>query len=234
MRFDDCPFYALTIPCAFADDDEGYDFRDWDDEQLTYLFSQVQDEMGRRGLSNATDSTPTPTPAPTNEINTDTESTDSNWEIEYFVDEFNRPTKDGYITEKGSFEGVFSNSATNNSKLKGYFIIDNHKNIGIALFEYGNHRVKNASKNEELYSITFLDKDGKKNSSVAHLRGNGGDTLIVDGNEWSVDYNRLFDAFTKGGEITFRIDNYYGGADKYIFTEDFTGFEETYKELTDK
>ncbi len=53
-------FYALTIPCAFADDDEGYDFSDWDDEQILFLLSQVNDEVNRRGLA-----LPTPAPAST-------------------------------------------------------------------------------------------------------------------------------------------------------------------------
>jgi len=53
-------FCALTIPCAFADDYESYDFSGWNDEQILFLLSQVNDEASRRGLA-----LPTPAPAST-------------------------------------------------------------------------------------------------------------------------------------------------------------------------
>ncbi len=52
--------------CAFAEDDSGYDFTDWTDDQLIDLYQQLQNEMIKRNILPHNDSSlPTITPIPT-------------------------------------------------------------------------------------------------------------------------------------------------------------------------
>ena len=60
--------------------------------------------------------------------------------LKYFVDEFGDPTDSGYIASE-TLEGKFSNSATTDSQLLAYFIIDD-SDISLKLFEYGSQVVK--------------------------------------------------------------------------------------------
>jgi len=58
------------------------------------------------------------------------------WRISYFVDVFGNPTKQGYIINKEPIIGVFSNSATENSRLSVKILISSLLNISIVLYEY--------------------------------------------------------------------------------------------------
>jgi hypothetical protein len=82
------------------------------------------------------------------------------WSINYFVDDFGQPTKDGYITTENPIYGKFSNTATENSRLRVRFIIANKKSVAIKLFEYdGNNPVKGY---RDTYNVLVQDKDGNQ------------------------------------------------------------------------
>lgn len=99
------------------------------------------------------------------------------WQINYYVDEFNNPTNDAYITNKKAFSGTFSNSATTNSKLDARILIDKN-GISIKLYEYGTLEVKAYS--TETYNIIFLEENGNKHNSIGIMYENGDRIKLTD------------------------------------------------------
>ncbi|MCL1484540.1 MAG: hypothetical protein MH208_09340 [Marinobacter sp.] len=58
------------------------------------------------------------------------------WRVGHYVDEFGEPTKLGYINNSSHIEGVFSNTATQDSNLNVNFLITSPSKISIQLYEY--------------------------------------------------------------------------------------------------
>lgn len=114
--------------------------------------------------------------------NTSNNSDKSNniWGIKYYVDEFNKPTNNRYITNVKLFNGVFSNSATTNSSLSAKLIIDPN-GLYIMLWEYGNHQVKGYTAIG--YKIILQGTDGKKTNITGLMKKNS-DRITVDISEW--------------------------------------------------
>ena len=77
----------------------------------------------------------------------------SNFVLRYFVDEFGDPTQDSYLL--GKTEGLFSNSATTNSKLNVALILSKDE-FGIELYKYGDYQVKS----ENAYTVSIKTSDG--------------------------------------------------------------------------
>lgn len=113
------------------------------------------------------------------------------WKIGYYVDKFNEPTKDPYISTE--VNGRFSNSATTNSDLKVRFLVD-FSEIRIQLYEYGrNHPIKG----EEDIIFYIRDSEGKEHK-IRAFNYKSGDTSVKD-NHVKVLRNILL----KGGNIKF-------------------------------
>lgn len=89
------------------------------------------------------------------------------WTVRYYVDEFQNPTTEGYITTSNYVVGTFSNSATTNSDLYVIWLIDS-SDVAIKLLEYGRNVVK-SSYDSTSYSITMLDPDGNKVSMIGTM-----------------------------------------------------------------
>lgn len=75
------------------------------------------------------------------------------WNVEYYVDDFNEKTDQAFVYS--SFEGTFSNSATTNSDLTAFVLVDSVM-VSFKLLEYGSHLVKN----DELYKLKYKTDDG--------------------------------------------------------------------------
>ena len=120
-----------------------------------------------------------------------------NWQIFKYIDEFGESTKKRYITTQNDLFGTFSNSATENSKLKVRILIDNPERISIMLFEYeGNNPVKKSS--YQGYSI----KVKSKSSNPITIYGiNSTDRILL--NEKSS--RQLTELLKEGGKIQFYI-----------------------------
>ena len=103
----------------------------------------------------------------------------------YFVDQFGDPTDSMYLTKVCT--GVFSNSATTNSELKVGIIISENE-IGIGLFEYGNHIVK-----DNIPGIIIMMKslDGSVYSQVGKLDPELG-RIIIDNLNYMMDVSKIF------------------------------------------
>lgn len=148
------------------------------------------------------------------------------WELRYYVDEFNLPTSDGYLTNSLYVKGTFSNSATTNSKLNVVWLIDKN-DVAFKLYEYGHNLVK-SSFDTTYYSILMLDPDGNR----VYMSGKmyeGSDRIFVDDEYESV----VLDALKKNGSVTFRVEETGKYASSsYLFTmEDTSYFTNAYKKL---
>ena len=149
------------------------------------------------------------------------------WKVEFFVDNFGEPTKQGYIINHSKIRGVFSNTATQDSKLDVEFVITDSDNIAIMLYEYaGNNPVKDYSSNQ--YEILMQDKDGKRFTLEAT---NYSERLSCG----SSDSKKIHKALLKGGNIKFRIIKKRTSTTNYSFSTGNTKwYNNTYKKLKGK
>lgn len=149
------------------------------------------------------------------------------WQLNYYVDDFQQPTSEAYVSNKNYFTGTFSNSATTNSKLLVTFLAD-ADNIAVFLYEYGRHQVKNSSSyNVDKYTISMKTADG----TVYKLTGTvycGGDRLIIDDR-----YNStVLKALNSGENISFHIVDSEHTTTSYLFTVETNNFAEEYAKIT--
>ena len=165
------------------------------------------------GSLNDEDSTVTPVPA-----------SDSIWKIKYYIDEFQEPTDDAYISTIEPLEGSFSNSATTNSPLFVWFVIDDD-NVGIKLVEYSDSVVKGYYRKGHPFNIT-IQYDGQKEQMTGTLY-DGGDRVCVD-DEYSDSFR---EALRTGKEIKLYLKNTTDSS-SYLFTVPATnGFAELYDQI---
>lgn len=146
------------------------------------------------------------------------------WQMSYYVDEFKNPTNYGYITT--SVNGVFSNTATTDSKLTAKFIVDS-EDFTIKLYEYGSQEVK--SIDFESYAITFLDADGIKHYIHGLIQKNG-DRIEISGD----DKDELLKAFQKEGKISFYIEETNRPTTNYLFSVETSNFLDVYNAVGGK
>ena len=148
------------------------------------------------------------------------------WKIKYYVDEFNNPTTEGYITTKEYVKGTFNNSATTNSLLYVIWLIDKD-DVAIKLAEYGSNVVK-SSYDTTYYSIVMLDPDGKKVSMTGTMY-KGGDRIYIDTSYEST----VLEALKRNSSVTFKITEKgkYASSDYLFKMEDTSFFENAYNML---
>ncbi len=145
------------------------------------------------------------------------------WMSHYYVDNFQQPTNEWFITNIEYVVGSFSNSATTNSKLNVQLLIDKD-DVAFMLFEYGRSQVKNSSSryyNE--YDITMKDSAGKTTSLTGKIYA-GGDRLIIDDK-----YKTTVLSALKGrGSVSFYIVRADRTTTTYLFTVECSNFAEIY------
>lgn len=153
-----------------------------------------------------------------------TENGLGDWEISYYVDEFQEKTEEKYI--KQTVLGTFSNSATTNSDLLAHILVDKD-NIRLRLQEY----CSNYAKDDE--SIRFRIKSG--DSLVTELRmwvNRDGYVEFLSSDKKMQD--SLKNILLRGGEVKFSgVIDYYGKS-TYHFTFNADKFQNALKELDKK
>lgn len=163
----------------------------------------------------------------TEETEADT-TEDNTWEMRYYVDEFNEPTDDAFVTNTGLLEGTFSNSATTNSLLQGFFRIEKDM-VSMQLFEYGEYRVTNPYSKLKQFGVTVLDQDKNKKTYYGAMVSDGTVLFLYDTSSLNSCSN-FINLLKKGGTIKISIDDYDGST--YLFPDvNCNGFEEAYSEL---
>lgn len=154
------------------------------------------------------------------------------WTIKHYVDEFKQPTDEAYITNTSTISGTFSNSATDNSLLSAYFLIDGKDDISIKLLEYGSSTVKDSNGS---YVISVKDNNDKTHKFYAK---NYSDRLTISGSYSGYEKPRsLFNILMAGGKIQFYIkeSDSYGIPSTYNFTiQNADYFGNAYYKLTGK
>lgn len=148
------------------------------------------------------------------------------WSVNYYVDDFQQPTDEWYITANTSFSGTFSNSATTNSKLAVQVAVD-AEDIAFFLYEYGRSQVKNPSSNYvDEYDITMRTADGTDHSLSGTVYC-GGDRLIIEGK----DMDTVLAAMKDGGTISFHIVESDRTTTSYLFSLEASNFSQVYEEM---
>lgn len=145
------------------------------------------------------------------------------WMTKYYVDEFNEPTEDAYIANSEFIKGTFSNSATTNSKLNAYLLIDDDS-VAIKLFEYGDNVVKGYYDNGHPFKISMLN--GGKKREMTGILYDGMDRVFIDNQYLKI----VMRALRSGEEIKFYLENTTDNS-SYLFTiPASSGFAELYDE----
>lgn len=146
--------------------------------------------------------------------------------IDYYVDEFDQPTSEGYVYNKSYITGTFSNSATTDSKLNVTILVDSD-DITFFLYEYGRNLVKNSSSRYvDEYDITMKTADGKKTTLTGTIYC-GGDRLFID----SSYKTTVLNALKSGGTVSFYIVESERTTTTYLFSVNTSNFAEKYSEL---
>lgn len=151
------------------------------------------------------------------------------WSVNYYVDDFQQPTDEWYITTNSTFSGTFSNSATTNSKLEVQVLAD-AEDIAFFLYEYGRSQVKNPSSNYvDEYDITMRTADGTDHSLSGTVYC-GGDRLMIEG----TDMDTVLAAMKDGGTISFHIVESERTTTTYLFSLEASNFSQVYEEISGK
>lgn len=146
------------------------------------------------------------------------------WKIKYYVDDFGEPIKNKYIA--AGVSGLFSNTATQNSRLNIDFLIDGKSEIAIMLYEYGrNNPVKGHRKYPDYYCVYLQDKNKKRFKLRAT---NTSDRLVFSRS----DARKIHNALIKGGKIKFVINEKERLSTEYKFSiSDAFGYKNAYRML---
>lgn len=144
------------------------------------------------------------------------------WEKRNYVDEFDNPTGEHFISTTVS--GKFSNSATTNSSLTAQIQVDS-ENISIVLWEYSRNMVKCSYRYDE-YSITMLDSSNNKHYISGTMYA-GGFRIYIDNSYKSTVLNAL----QKTGTISFHIVYSEYTTSTYTFSIETSNFNELYSQL---
>lgn len=139
------------------------------------------------------------------------------WQIGTFTDEFGEQTNNKFLLLQGS--GVFSNSATTNSKLLAALCLNTTDEFSLMLVEYGSNIVKTS----DSYSVRIKDAKGE----VFNMRMYG-DVSSGRLSPSSYDDNAtLQHILNESGDVIFSItqNNSYGTPSTYLFKLNVAGYE---------
>lgn len=145
------------------------------------------------------------------------------WEIKYYVDEFQQPTSERYLTTTSPIVGTFSNSATTNSELLVIPLIDAYS-IAFELYEYGRSPVKNIYSHSVDYTMTIRTPDGKDSQYIISLGANA-DRFFVS-SYYADAYNQIKELLA--GEDDFHILLSDEKTTSYLFTVTPGNFKDLY------
>lgn len=154
------------------------------------------------------------------EVNIKVPTQTGKWELKYYSDDFGEKTDAKYLVLMG--KGVFSNSATINSRLTVVLFVDGDS-YSIRLFEYDSSPVKddNAS-----YVTRIKDSEGTVHEMSLTNSGQSGQIRPYS---WENNYDEFVNILKKGGEITVTMSYRNYGQSDYRFKLNVEGFNEAIK-----
>ena len=151
------------------------------------------------------------------------------WQFTYYVDEFRMPTDEGYIRNAEPIEGIFSNSATTDSKLDVVILLDEHQ-LAFMLYEYGRSLVKNSYSRDRIYNVTLRDAAGRKTALTGTMPSNADRILFEE-----KDAEKIVNALSTDPTVAFYIEQADNPTTNYLFTvQDTSGFSEMAATLVER
>jgi hypothetical protein len=137
------------------------------------------------------------------------------WELRAYQDEFGEKGSQKYLLLMGS--GVFSNSATTNSRMTAILYMDKD-DFSFKLIEYDSSVVKS----DDSYRYRIKDSDGDVYEMTLYNSDSSGQM-----SSWgSEDMKKMEEMLTKGGTITVSVKerNAYSTPDTYLFKLNVEGY----------
>ena len=145
------------------------------------------------------------------------------WKIKFYVDEFEQPTKNAYLSNSNFLVGTFSNTATTDSLLNATVNITDDGKVYFRLWEYGDNLVN--SWHESTYKVLFLTDKGKKYSGTGRRNGYGDRIWIQEVG--------VIDLLKNNSQIKIYLkENEFSSS--YLFTVNKDNFETVYNEFYNK
>lgn len=144
------------------------------------------------------------------------------WTSKYYVDIFDQPTDEAYVTGKDVFVGKFSNSATTDSLLYVKVLVDKDE-VAFVLYEYGKYIVDNPYSRHEEYGIIMKDANGKQYTLDGSMNASDGDRIFVSSDS---DEKAVVDALKGNGSVSFYIYNKDRPINTYLFSVETSNFSE--------
>lgn len=138
------------------------------------------------------------------------------WEMKSYKDEFGEEGASKYLVLMGS--GVFSNSATTNSKMTAILFMDKTGDFSFKLVEYSSSVVKS----DDSYDYRIKDSEGEVHEMILY---NGEESGQMS--SWSSENKETMKKIlNKGGIITVSVRerHAYSTPDTYLFKLDVTGY----------
>lgn len=138
------------------------------------------------------------------------------WEMKSYKDEFGEEGASKYLVLMGS--GVFSNSATTNSKMTAVLFLEKTGDFSFKLIEYSSSVVKS----DDSYDYRIKDSEGEVHEMTLY---NGEESGQMS--SWSSDNKETMKKIlNKGGVITVSVRerHAYSTPDTYLFKLDVTGY----------
>ena len=137
------------------------------------------------------------------------------WIRSAFLDEFNMPTDDYYISNSQPITGTFNDSVSSDQRLTvQLFMRLSDSTVSLRLSEYGRSIVKNSSNMyAKTYDVTMLDPAGERHYMSAEIP-TGGDAVIFDEDDSAL----IVDALAAGGPVRFAMTQSAIPTNKYIFS----------------
>lgn len=161
--------------------------------------------------------------ATVNETPKTTAAKEEDWVLKYYVDEFDQPTSDWYITNRQLITGKFSNSATTDSKLSVKVLIDD-QDVCFVLYEYGSHQVKNSYSKNKYFDIKMKDVNGKEHTMQGGIVS-GGDRVAF----LSKDIPTVLNALKQEGTVMFYLVEDEYTTSTYLFSVETSNLGELLK-----
>lgn len=131
------------------------------------------------------------------------------WEKRAYTDEFNRPTKNYFVSQKKKQIGFFSNSATSNSVMSYYTFIDKDE-ISFKFWDYEKYQLKNAYSEHQYYDFRCLASSGDRFEATAVMYGKTSQ-LVIDDNKEIAEFlkfferNKFIDVIVSSGLVEYRF-----------------------------
>lgn len=170
-------------------------------------------DSGDDGFDSAVDESTTTTETPKKE----------DWVLKYYVDEFDQPTSDWYITNSELITGKFSNSATTNSKLTVRVLIDSG-DVCFMLYEYGRSQVKNSYSKNRYYDIRMKDANGVEHELEGGIVAGGDRIALLESSR-----QKVLSAFKQSGTVSFYMVQSDRTTTNYLFSLETSNLGELLK-----